>query len=753
MEVAQYIVDRGAIIPVEVIRILKRCINLRTKAARRFAATSDNESHLYFIDILNQLRRLLEHCNFPSNHTDSIPLTNQFSGLPARELEEDAEDIPDIQLPGVASSTSHTTFEPEMSLAEAINAIIIFLGDMEDTRLYIQALWQDYKSGSVDLVTAAVTTNTALELMKKPHDSLMQRVMPTFDNDFTVMICAIFSIFRERKAGESPAIPLYHQVDDRDHELGLFYDFTMLPIIQSLTGLAKLINNDTIPVYNGQWGLYDPDGPFDELSCRQRWQQYIILLAELFTDMFFLLGLGRPDLGPHLDQAFPELGSLQGGNTFFVDETMRLVDNFMRTKDISFHLAFALRILMDINLTLGPATGRGIRHLHDTANRMVRTLESRSSVEGPDPPADWDARNERIIARFVHEASFLAKFDLRLLKQAPGMEDARLLLLDRDPLLCGLLLFRLQMLYQDIGFKLANTWGSILYASHLYEACVHSGGMPGKQPLPSWPDMELVLEIHNKEQAFGGKIPTNLDESQSAFLLIAGYSTDVINAYRVACTDAARQYRPPPNPEIMSSSGPRPFKDQTKILPMYRRKYTVDVTTGLQYDIVSIEGLLVDLNAREAKESTSSEKRAGRKGYRKPKKHRAAKFSLIQLLSVLEKGLQEETTSIRFDYVSMHLRCLQIFRNIKRVSHSYLSGKHGPAYIENDSQLPFITAWILHIATLALRQGEQSSGIKRSSGITKSRLLSNATDEFRTALKSNGAGGEESRKVETDRKR
>jgi hypothetical protein len=203
----------------------------------------------------------------------------------------------------------------------------------------------------------------------------------------------------------------------------------------------------------------------------------------------------------------------------------------------------------------------------------------------------------------------------------------------------------------------------------------------------------------------------------------------------------------------MSKSGPRPFQDRNKILPIYRRKYTVDVTTGLQYDITAIEALLKDLRTIEAKKSETRTSGAGRKGFRKEKRHRAAKFSLTQLLSVLEKGLQLETRSIRFDYVSMHLRCLRIFRNIKTVSHTYLVGKLGPAYIDNDGQLPFITAWILHIAALALRSGELSMGIKRDSGVTKSRLLLGASAEIRKALNSQDSGREETLKVERDSKR
>ena len=77
-----------------------------------------------------------------------------------------------------------------------------------------------------------------------------------------------------------------------------------------------------------------------------------------------------------------------------------------------------------------------------------------------------------------------------------------------------------------------------MYAAHLYEACRHSGSLPGES-LPVWQDMELVLDIHGKEQAFGGKIPKTIDESNSAYQLVAGFSTDAVGANRAVFTDAA----------------------------------------------------------------------------------------------------------------------------------------------------------------------------------------------------------------------
>lgn len=485
----------------------------------------------------------------------------------------------------------------------------------------------------------------------------------------------------------------------------------MIPFITTINGFTDLISDNSVPVCRaGYWGNYDPTASFDKMPFLERWEQYQILLAESFTDMYFLIGLGDPLR--RMPQSLPVYGSPQGANVFFVDETLVMMDKFIKTKEVSFIFTFSMRILIDINFTLGPATSRGRQCLNDTAGNMVECLEMRSSVEGSDPPRNWDKQNEVFIDRFIVESKWFAEFDLRRLKSWPGCGRANWLLLERDPLLCGLLVFRLQMEYQDIGFKLSNTWASIMYAAHLYEACRHSGSLPGEPVLPIWQDMELVLDIHGKEQAFGGRNPTTIDQSNSAYQLVAGFSTDTINVNRTVFTDAASRYRPPKNPELRAKSGFRHFQTHTKIIPMFRRKFTVDVTTGIQYDIESIEGLLQDIKAGEVKDLASLSDRPRRKAFRKERKHHGDKFSLTQLLSVLERGLQVETTTIRFDYVSMHLRCLRLFRKVKAVSEVYLSGKIGPDFLEDDSQLPQITGYILMYAAFGLRQTEQTHGIK-----------------------------------------
>ena len=164
----------------------------------------------------------------------------------------------------------------------------------------------------------------------------------------------------------------------------------------------------------------------------------------------------------------------------------------------------------------------------------------------------------------------------------------------------------------------------------------------------------------------------------------------------------------------------------------------------------AIEALLRDLKAGEAKDlQTSNRGKSRRRAFRKEKKHSGAKFSITQLLSVLEKGLLLETTSIRFDYLSLHLRCLRIFRDIKQVSDEYLVKEVGADYIENNAQLSTLTGWIFRFETLEM---EQAMGIKPDNGKPRIHLLSGAREVFRQILGNGNEGRKEMLALEKHRK-
>lgn len=769
-ELARYVLDKGLEVPVEVVRILRRCISLRQRSLARFASTNNpaNVGHRHFVDALVKILDLFSERTKVSSETDSRDTTaaNRFADLTLEEV-EDPEDLADIQLPGV-SATDTLRATVALTAEEAVLAIIIFLQDVESIRLYVDGLWRDYKAGSVDLVTAAVTTNTALELLREPQNDLMARVMPVFEGDVDKMILVIVLALKGGIVSNSLAmsVPRFPDVRPDDFVTADVYDFTMFPVVQILGGLGALLQDqDTIPAYRaGYYGVYDPTTSVRKNDFKGRWKRYQILLTESFTDLFFLLELGN------MDRSKPGVlpGSHEGSprNAFFLDELVKSFAEFVKTKKWDFSLLAAFQIFLDINLIIGAHTIEGTKRLRSVCGRMVKMLDSRRAVEGPVAPVSWDQHNETLIKVFHLEATHWRDFDFRsLATELPGLDGSGAKFMERNPTLCGLILFRMYIKYQDIGFAMSNTWGSILCTIHLDNACRFTA-IPDQPNPPKWQDVQLLIDIHGIDNVYDGPAPTNLDDAQSAFLRMSGYPRSAIAALDRfgmegenvphQLLDVTRSRQP---------LSPKSLRNRTTILPIFKRKFITDTLTGLQYDIKTIEKLLSEITSQrqqaestaiksEVSASTESTKGKGKakspnkRKLRRERKHRSPKFSVVQLLAVLEEGLRSETRSICFDYVSMHLRCLGLLKSVHDVSKEYLDRKLGRSCVSNISEVPAIVPFILHFAAMSGRASQLYLGLDRRGGMTHSRLLMGATTQLRAMLLKPGESDHETKQLE-----
>lgn len=441
-------------------------------------------------------------------------------------------------------------------------------------------------------------------------------------------------------------------------------------------------------------------------------------------------------------------------NLFLIDQLVVLKSRFIETGEVTLILVIACQFLVDINHVLGKEAKRGEAELQKTAGRMVRVLNGRNSIEGDVIPDEWPAANDVQIDRFVLHAQYWRDFDLRVLarkRKNVDLEGATCRLMERHPVLCGLLLFQMRMLYQEIGLAIANMWRSIEFTAVLHHACQFSPPPPGEPALTDWPDMDLVMAIHDKKSLFGGSIPNTLEQTKSAHLFMQGYSKEMIQFQEIRGTG-----RPLP-PHLRkrdfnthSANGPKGLQDHSQILPLFRNRYYAGVETSLEYDIKVIQKLLYDIQSRnkQAEENTKDDKGkiVKKRKLRRERRHKGEKFSVIQLLSVLEEGLLSETLSLRFDYISMHIRCLTLLRNVKQATNEYLTIQAGSEY-QQKPNLPFLVGWILRYAVMG-EKAEKYGILQRtnpdgdepsiSSATATRKMLADAADQVRALLLKEG---------------
>ena len=202
--------DTKVIIPVGILKTFKNCIAARTNTAKWYeldpAAKEDpadsNASHGHFIEVLKRSLQILvpiaklqdlEKRSFdvkaPEVTKDDLEeAVNRFARLEIHDLNEEAyEALADAQVKSTSKSSSNSTktkYVPEELeiFSEWLFALGCFWEDMEALQDQLTATWEDYASGELDLCTAAVTTNTAIEMVKRAEEEFNKVKRPELNS-------------------------------------------------------------------------------------------------------------------------------------------------------------------------------------------------------------------------------------------------------------------------------------------------------------------------------------------------------------------------------------------------------------------------------------------------------------------------------------------------------------------------------------------------------------------------------------------
>ncbi|ORY22844.1 hypothetical protein BCR39DRAFT_591193 [Naematelia encephala] len=364
---------------------------------------------------------------------------------------------------------------------------------------------------------------------------------------------------------------LFSEVDENDNRLTALYDHLLIPNYQLLSGIANVIRDGQVPVYkSNHYGQFNPDREFEQLKFRERLRQSQILICESFVEYLILLAFGDRNLPPSAGAA----NSHSKPNVFFLDEMAVEMNKFAKTRSSSLYLIFLSQVFIDINAVLGRKAQRGVLELRQECGRMLGTLERRARIESARKPDTWPAENKSTVEAFVaevkvwHTTDPITTLRNKVAPLALRHNDYESMFIKRNPMLCGLLLFRLQMEYQDIGF-------------------------------------------------------TRMLRIQFSTRLI---SLSLVATPRVltptACFDrhatAAVSAQPNRHFRMEAKGDPSGLKDHTQMLPIFKRKYLV-------------ERLLSDIGAHAARgeQSKHSEKPTSVK-LRRKRAHKSPKYSVVQ---------------------------------------------------------------------------------------------------------------------------
>ncbi|KAK2053465.1 hypothetical protein LY76DRAFT_597807 [Colletotrichum caudatum] len=703
--------DPAVSVPGVFFATIDRVIDLRSRFGVRLSdigVEPDPESekrHGYFVGVLTAVRETLRSGTDSATASaeaeaatdtgntgpgdSSEDISNQFASL--------SVDEPSQAVLEASRNTSHERpeprdddpvsyeVEPQTSMEDVLFAFTILVNDLDKIRSRIQWIWSNHRDGMFDLAAAAVATNAAVSLAR----GLIEDVAPLLDTQdegvwgvvskFYLMICL-------RKGYTAEQIYLPNARDNFNYNTYDIADECYVIALGLLKSFADVLNPIDFPlIKEGMFGEYDANSDRTLKTGREKFQEDKILLMDFFTELITVI---------RLLPSYPA-----------EDEFLREMRKFNETPVVSFSLVFTAQVYLDIHHTMRAATRRSFQAMVNETSMMDRSLKSHLELHKNLKIKNWPASHDHglrelhnLMSRMgkdpVHDAK--ARVYTRAGWPVPSeMEPHRILIY--SPVLSGLYLFRLRTEMYDVGLAVANAWGSVTYAAHLYNALQGSGLLHDP-----WPDMDVALAILGDSSIWvGDDRPRTTEDCFQKFCLQMGISA-------AAFTTNRRQ-----KPAVTSRAGPRGIKEGAPVSSMFKTQAcsgaAVDWTPELLDDIVARsayrqEGSIDNGDLIMTQIDDPQELRASDRLRQQKAKARAAgkvdiAGSLVpeELATTLVMALNCEALEMAFPYLVMHRCCWTFLRSVKDASEPVLRKLYTPAYME-DSELPWVVGYILTAA-------------------------------------------------------
>ena len=700
--IAQHLARKAIEIPANLVRIGRRCIERRKQVGLELDGRSEAVpgGHRHFISVLEQTVDLLERHSSRSSSTSSrspsgpssidVETSNPFSVL----KDDEALNQPELDLPKPPScpdgSRTPATFSLVLSRDDSVFQAVLFVVDLCKVRWHLQEVWRDYKAKKLDLVTASLITNTALELLRKPHDVFVRTAVPPWGSLRALIIPTLQK--------------MAHGVVNISPELSL--DFFMVYRILGQIPMHGLSSNQMpLCVAGSIEPPYRPDDWGKPWDRDTRQSQSEVLICETLTDYFLF---AQTDLKTADKDAF-ELP---------FDEIAQTMNIWADAHEVTLMTVMCAQVFLDINLVLGSGVSRGIKEMQGEMKRMLATIEYRNKhafckADLYKHGGAWPDVNEEQLEMLTADLRGWQDGSLVQERRDRGDHEAlgKSTLLERSPALCGSVLFSTLLRYRNIGMAMANTYAYIQSANALDQAVRLARRIDLKGAVspsdtfvyPAWPDIRKLLALHPVKEVFGspdGKIPMTHDQLHVGYLKLIGQSDAAIRAYQQLWEVGGQ------TPNILRAAEANPgsareaisLEDNSQLAQMFLYKYTADddeesLAAGYApkprtIDIRHIEALLKKLRGTKSSQdvyiarmsslmlSSRSDDNIAKPVSRaqSARVQSSDRYTIPQLLCVLEGAFIDplERSRLYFDYMSLHTRCKILFDTVGQGMSRYM---------------------------------------------------------------------------------
>lgn len=602
---------------------------------------------------------------------------------------------------------------------EMLFAAFSLFNDILKIREFLQNMWEQYHKGDLDLITVSITSNTAIDIVRRLEQEFFNRFSSANNPEEVINMlfhykCLLQGVQPGRKPEHAGDIPFNIDMYETAQ-------FLLMDILTLLSAFADVVTPNHIPIHKpGFYGTYDPKADRTKMSDAQKFQEDKIICTAIFTDFCFLAKFTKN---------IPAEDELTRGTRIMVND-----------KKLHIWTLFAARLFIDVHHLLRSELDVPFEQLQDLGTKIKDTWAMTVKFRGDLKLENWPPQNDMVIEenliKLIEKWLFEdpVQISMERIVRNVLIPEGRFRLFRQHPLLCGLFAFSLQMRAQEYGVDYVNAWGGVLYTSHLYNAVRQEGYCQ-----PPWMDMEMLIAMQTPEKVFIGGKPTNTDAYMKRFALSMGYSA----------TQYARNRRG--QGAVASRMGPRGLCTVGELSNILRDRYcenadlhdwsldTIEKVLNADYEVnIDAEDneeepepgvMFVNLKARDKKKA---------KEHLRKKLRQSAQLSAVEMLYALTISLSQEVPLLSFDYFGLHRSCWSVLRTTQKAMHQKLLKYFGSGYLETETQLPFIVGYIFMVASQSQGASEQLPGLKKMLKGAKvgSELLASAGEGLQVLLTS-----------------
>ncbi|KAI9036168.1 uncharacterized protein KD926_002198 [Aspergillus affinis] len=731
-KLAEVVAGSAFAVPQSVLAIAKRAIKLRKSVTSWFLGQGEsmnNKRHAHFITALEQICEALEWKTNQSSKPDAkqpSPTTeaqsddaaadmflNKFAVLTVEEPQDTAQSQPTpadskkIVKVDVVEEDDNEAVD-DSYLGPLFFKTLCLLQDLSNMRTFISITWSEYRDNKIDLMNAAVVTDSALRLA----ENLVQEVEAEWrdslsrnEDSVQNIVYNLAVLTRGISAAPSTEVGLPYNKNMTD-----LADWCYVPTKVLLESFADVLQVNHLPVFKkGYFGTYDPKADREQMSLGQKFNEDKIILLSILPE-FCMLDTFKLQMPTE-------------------DAITRGLVEFAKTQKVGLWLCFVSQVFLDVHHIMRHSTLGAFGDLRMSGLRIQRTIDDYLKLSKTHPPPKfWPKEGDEQI-RSIRSAveSWIIQdlfLDIRARSSLDriGSPPEKHALLSQHAILCGLFLFNLNTQMQFVGQLLVTQWYDVQQLAFLHNLVM---SYPMYKDL-KWPDMDAFVKIHGESHIFIGSRPKNASESLNRLELATGISS----AANFARDSRSKAWHKP------DGKNPRVLKPTTAVATLFFPQYV----SGPEDDagITNIDRILDELSQKSKLESSSKElRRADLELIITRRWSKTHSIDILHLLAFLKTKLFEEEPVILYNYFGMHKRSVELLRLIKAKEHHKFVQYFTKEYMPDESFISNIVILIHHVARGSAQNARQM-GFGSGGTSLVSRIVMSAGDVMREYLKKNG---------------